>query len=214
MTSRLDFERHGVLLSLAAIAVLIAVAGLVRVTDSDDSREPTLSEAAPAAGHQLPLPPVVAPPNSRPGGVVKSDGKPGIFDDGRFLVAYYGTAGTSALGVLGETGPDVMHERLRLAAKAFKATGRPVRLVYELIVTVADRSAGSDGATATTSHVRTSRGTSTRPGATTRCCCSTSSPATATSSTWRSAGSGRSRSRTWAWPSTRSGGWDVRYRAR
>ncbi len=127
------------------MAVLIAIAGLVRVTDSDDSREPTLSEAAPRAGYALPLPPVVGPPSSRPGGVVKTEPGPGIFDDGRFLVAYYGTAGTGSLGVLGETSPDVMHERLRVAAKAFKGADRPVRLVYELIVTVADRTAGSDG---------------------------------------------------------------------
>ena len=145
MTSRPDLERHGVLVSLAAIAVLIAVAGLVRVTDSDDGREPVLSEAAPPAGYPLPLPPVAEPPDSRPGGVVAAERGPGIFDDGRFLVAYYGTAGTGALGVLGETGPDAMHERLRLAAKAFKGSGRPVRLVYELIVTVADRTPGPDG---------------------------------------------------------------------
>ena len=144
MTSRLDLERHGVLLSLAAIAVLIAVAGLVRITDADDGREPTLSEAAPPVGHPLPLPQILAPPSSRPGGVVRADPGPGIFDDGRVLVAYYGTAGTGVLGVLGENRPSVMHERLRHAARAFRGTDRPVQLVYELIVTVADRSAGSD----------------------------------------------------------------------
>ncbi len=145
MTSRLDFERHGVLLSLAAIAVLIAVAGLVRITDSDDRPEPAVQEAAaPLPGHLLPLPPDVTPPASRPGGVVRADPGPGIFDDGRFLVAYYGTAGTGVLGVLGENRPRAMHERLRVAARAFRGTDRPVQLVYELIVTVADRSAGAD----------------------------------------------------------------------
>lgn len=132
------------LLSLAAIAVLIAVAGLVRITDSDDRREPPLSEAAPPVGHPLPLPPIMAPPFSRPGGVVQANPGPGIFDGGRFLVAYYGTAGTGVLGVLGENRPSAMHERLRHAARAFRGTDRPVQLVYELIVTVADRSAGTD----------------------------------------------------------------------
>ncbi len=146
MTSRIprpDLERHGVAVAVAAIAVLIAAAGLVRITDSDGAREQSLLEAAPPAGQ--PLPALAAPPASRPGSVVRAHPQRGIFDDGRFLVAYYGTAGTGALGVLGENPPDVMHERLRLAAKAFKGAGRPVRLVYELIVTVADRSAGSDG---------------------------------------------------------------------
>ena len=123
--------------------LLIATAGLVNATDSDNGADRPLLEAAPRGG--LRVPPVVAPPSSRPGSVVRAERGPGIFDDGRFLVAYYGTAGTGALGVLGETSPEAMHERLRVAAKAFKGAGRPVRLVYELIVTVADRTAGSDG---------------------------------------------------------------------
>jgi len=138
---RLDLERHGVALSVLAIALLLAIAGLVRVTDSGGPGSPALTEAAPA-GQLLPL--VVPPPSSRPGSIVTSAPQGGVFDDGRFLVAYYGTAGTGALGVLGETGPDAMYERLRRAAKAFKRPDRPVRLVYELIVTVADRSPGPD----------------------------------------------------------------------
>jgi hypothetical protein len=71
-------------------------------------------------------------------------GKGPIFP-GHFLVAYYGTAGTGSLGVLGEDDPDAITTRLRKAAKPFGSAKRPVQIVYELIVTVADGSAGPDG---------------------------------------------------------------------
>ncbi|GAA4110478.1 hypothetical protein GCM10022215_05600 [Nocardioides fonticola] len=67
-----------------------------------------------------------------------------IFAGDDLLVAYYGTAGTGALGVLGETSPARMQQQLERAAAAFRRPGRPVRLVYELIVTIADRSPGPD----------------------------------------------------------------------
>jgi hypothetical protein len=65
---------------------------------------------------------------------------------GRLLVAYYGTAGTGAMGVLGSAPiPDVTHQ-LRQAARGFaEASGRKVQIVYELIATIADGSPGSDG---------------------------------------------------------------------
>lgn len=69
-----------------------------------------------------------------------------VFGGNRFLVAYYGTAGTGSLGVLGETDPDTMHRRLRKAAKPFGGPKRPLQPVYELIVTVADRIPGPHGA--------------------------------------------------------------------
>jgi hypothetical protein len=61
---------------------------------------------------------------------------------GRTLVAYYGTAGTGSLGVLGEESIPVMTRRLRRAARPFTRPGRPAQIVYELIVTVADRVPG------------------------------------------------------------------------
>lgn len=64
--------------------------------------------------------------------------------DGRILVAYYGTAGTGALGVLGETSPDRAIRRLRRAAKPFGRKGKPAVPVFELIVTVADATPGKD----------------------------------------------------------------------
>ncbi len=63
----------------------------------------------------------------------------------RILVAYYGTATTASLGVLGEAPPDEITKRLRRAARPYARSGRKVQIVYELIVTIADGSAGSDG---------------------------------------------------------------------
>lgn len=82
-----------------------------------------------------------------PAPVIKAlpHGATSIFGDGRFLVAYYGTAETGALGVLGETPPDVMQRRVHRAAAPFVRRHQPVQVVYELIVTIADRHAGPDG---------------------------------------------------------------------
>ena len=62
------------------------------------------------------------------------------------LVAYYGTAGSGALGVLGEASPDRIQPRLMRAARPFARPGEtPAQPVYELIVTIADAHPGKDG---------------------------------------------------------------------
>ncbi len=62
------------------------------------------------------------------------------------VVAYYGTAGTGALGVLGETGPQVAARRTLQAAIPFQpASGKPVLPAFELITTVAAARPGPDG---------------------------------------------------------------------
>jgi len=64
---------------------------------------------------------------------------------GHILVAYYGTAQTPALGVLGEGSPREMTRKLRRQAAPY-GRGKPkVQIVYELIATVADASPGPDG---------------------------------------------------------------------
>jgi hypothetical protein len=68
-----------------------------------------------------------------------------VFGHRRFLVAYYGTAGTGSLGVLGEAPPDEIQHRLHLAAQPFKRPGDQIQTVYELIVTVVDPHPGPDG---------------------------------------------------------------------
>ena len=68
-----------------------------------------------------------------------------VFGKSRFLVAYYGTASTGVLGVLGERRPDRMHRQLVKAAKPFRRKGEKIVPVYELIVTIADAYPGKDG---------------------------------------------------------------------
>ncbi len=60
------------------------------------------------------------------------------------VVAYYGTAGTATLGVLGEGSPDTMLPKLRRAARDF-AGDRRIQVAYELIATVAQARPGADG---------------------------------------------------------------------
>lgn len=63
-----------------------------------------------------------------------------VFGKQRFLTAFYGTAGTSSLGVLGETDPDRAFARIKRAGKPYLQRGETLMPVYELIVTVADPS--------------------------------------------------------------------------
>lgn len=130
MTSRARRWRHG--------AALLAVSGVLGCSDA--VVEPPAQAAPPqepriaGARHAVvTLAKVQSPGGSR-----------SVFR-GRILVAYYGTAGTGSLGVLGEAPPDQITQRLRKAARPFGQTGRKVQIVYELIVTIADGSAGSDG---------------------------------------------------------------------
>ena len=86
-----------------------------------------------------------AQPAAAPAPATLPDGRSTVFGGGRFLVTYYGTAGTGALGVLGKTSPARMQRQLHRAGTSFARAGRPVQLVYELIVTIADRHPGKDG---------------------------------------------------------------------
>lgn len=70
-----------------------------------------------------------------------------VFGKKRFLTAFYGTAGTGTLGVLGETNPDVAFRHIARAGKPFLRGKERLLPVYELIVTVADGAdyPGTDG---------------------------------------------------------------------
>ena len=70
-----------------------------------------------------------------------------VFGNKQFLTAFYGTAGTSSLGVLGENTPDDAFKRITRMGKPFIQQGEKQLPVYELIVTVADGAAtpGTDG---------------------------------------------------------------------
>ena len=137
---RVSRARHLAVLT----ALLVVLAGSAACSgEADDEAGPAAptsssDEAPTPSGSTAPDP---APPS--PSGPYRPEGR--IFDDGRFLVAYYGTAGTGALGVLGETSPEEMHRRLTKAAAAFARPRQPVQEVFELIVTVADPVPGDDG---------------------------------------------------------------------
>jgi hypothetical protein len=137
--------------SLLLLAVLLLVAGLVgRVHGTPTSPATLAGDPAPPRGprgpseaHHAPYvvlarPPIAARPQL-PGGGYQ------VFAHHRFLVAYYGTAETGAMGVLGTTDPATMQRRLMRAARPFRRAGEHIQPVYELIVTVADGSPGPDG---------------------------------------------------------------------
>ena len=70
-----------------------------------------------------------------------------MFDEAfpRRLVAIYGHPATSALGVLGEQGPEEGVERLAEIAAGYGADGAFVLPTFEIIATVASAGAGRDG---------------------------------------------------------------------
>jgi hypothetical protein len=122
---------------LALVFVGMLALSSVAAEDGDKARA---SVAHPPVVEPVETPAAPTPePATLPGGRTK------IFADTRFLVAYYGSAGTGALGVLGETSPDRMVRRLRRAAAPFARPDSEVQVVFELIVTVADAVPGTDG---------------------------------------------------------------------
>ncbi len=149
--------RSPVALTLVSLVALLLVAGLVgRVGDSSAP----LAAAPPASGtvdpaapgdptgpvtpaveyapyHVQSTPPIGLKPDLPLGGKL-------VFGHHRFLVAYYGTAQTGSMGVLGQTDPATMQRRLMRAAEPFRRPGEQIQPVYELIVTVADGSPGPD----------------------------------------------------------------------
>ncbi len=122
---------RSVVVTVVFVGTLVVVAAL-----GGDPSEPI---AKPGPARSEPAVEVAADPPPRP------SRKPAIFDRNQLLVAYYGTAGTGSLGVLGEAPPDEMDRRLRRAARPYAREGQRVQPVYELIVTIADARPGPDG---------------------------------------------------------------------
>ncbi|GAA4691567.1 hypothetical protein [Nocardioides conyzicola] len=134
------------LVLLVMVGLIVIAWGVNHPTEVDGA--PRAVDPSPRVGE--PSPSVVDPvetPAARP--PTGTDALPGggtkVFAGHRFLVAYYGTGGTGSLGVLGETDPDTMNRRLHHAAASFHRPGRPLRYVYELIVTIADGHPGPGG---------------------------------------------------------------------
>jgi hypothetical protein len=102
----------------------------------------SVTASASASASPAPTPPTTpAPPAAAPAQLPL--GGTTIFPTYR-VVAYYGTAGTGTLGVLGEAAPDAILPRLRRAARPF-AGDRKIQVAYELIATVAQAGPGRDG---------------------------------------------------------------------
>ena len=152
MSSRLGpRQRSYVVAALLAVLTLVGVAAVVveRPTPADERP----AAIAPAAADQTATATPQPGPQPEPDPVVPAapaaGGLPGgvdtIFGDDRFLVAYYGTAGTGALGVLGEDDPERIIGRLTRAAKPFARKRSATQVVFELIVTIADAGPGEDG---------------------------------------------------------------------
>ncbi|GGF39623.1 hypothetical protein GCM10011519_11570 [Marmoricola endophyticus] len=119
-----------------ALAVLVAVVlGTTAACGASSSR--TVGDAAALTGRRA-ASPTAAPVPTLPGG------RHHVFD-GRFLVAYYGTPQTPALGVLGEGDPEQTIARLTTAAAPFQRRGQTPQIVLELIVSVASGSPGGGG---------------------------------------------------------------------
>ncbi len=125
-------------------ALLVALLLLVAAGGGGDARD----RNAPGA-------PASSPPGSatasQPGSAPPSAGPPELPLGGRTIfpghrvVAYYGTAGTAGLGVLGVGSPDGIVPRLRAAAAGFATPDRKLQIAFELIVSVAQRKPGADG---------------------------------------------------------------------
>jgi hypothetical protein len=152
--------RSPLTLAVVGLALLLLLAGIVGHIGEDASpasaASPGSATTSPAATPTTsPIGPVHAavdhPPSSLlpagPAIALKpqlAGGGDKIFGHHRFLVAYYGTAQTGAMGVLGATDPATMQRRLMHAARPFRERGEHIQPVYELIVSVADRSPGPD----------------------------------------------------------------------
>lgn len=116
----------------------VASSGSASPTSPQSSTTTSPADTPDTPAYVVPAGPAIPPRPQLPGGGFK------VFGDHRFLVAYYGTAQTGAMGVLGATDPATMQRRLMRAARPFREHGERIQPVYELIVTIADRSPGPD----------------------------------------------------------------------
>src|SRR5690242_6935278 len=150
--------RSPLALALLLLTTLLLVAALVgRGGDAEPADHRAAPAPAPAPGDSAALTGATGTtrlphrPPFRVGATPPIALKPGlplggqrIFAGHRFLVAYYGTAQTGAMGVLGRTDPATMQRRLMRAARPFREPGEVIQPLYELIATIADGSPGPD----------------------------------------------------------------------
>ncbi len=119
---------------LPAVVATLLLGCTSSPSDDDEAREATTTTTTTAPTTTTTAPP---PPELPRGGTE-------IFPAFR-VVAQYGNAQSSAMGVLGEVPPDQAAARVQAAADPFATPERPVLPAFELIVTVAQGSPGADG---------------------------------------------------------------------
>jgi hypothetical protein len=122
------------------VAVLLLTVEGCGGGDDRSSRGPRTAPPGASAGEAPP--PSPSPTPTRPAELPQ--GGRTIFP-GHRIVAFYGTAGNAALGVLGESSPEGILPRLQEAAAPFATPDRKIQIAYELIVTVALRGPGAEG---------------------------------------------------------------------
>ncbi len=136
---RATVRRAPVVAVVAAVAVLAGCGGghsaaPPTVRSSSSTSSATASSTATSAA---PTPTPVSTP-SEPGGSAR-------LLPGNRIVAFYGAAGTPALGVLGTASAAAIWPRLAQQAAAYRTAGAPVIPAYELIADVIQGSPGTDG---------------------------------------------------------------------
>ena len=127
---------------LRRLALVLALAGCAAV-DPDENGDAGSGDAGSAALASTSTRPPTSPPTTAPPPELPRGGR-SIFPAHR-VVAFYGTARTGVLGVLGEGAPDAAAARLEQAAAPFATPDRAVQPAFELIVTIADAKPGEDG---------------------------------------------------------------------
>jgi hypothetical protein len=145
---------HRLLVAAVGLGVVAALTATTIVTTGASQAEseqhatgPTAAVPAAPQGRERAVATPAAPATTakaRPGRSQLPLGGRRIFPRYR-LVAYYGTAGTGALGVLGERSPAQATRQLRRVARGYADGRRRVQITYELIATVADSVPGDDG---------------------------------------------------------------------
>jgi len=136
------------------VSLLLALAACGTAEDGGSGEgaalRPQAAASASASASAAPSASPTSSPTPKPEAQLPRGGRT-IFPQYR-VVAYYGTASTPALGVLGEGSADAAAAKLAAAAKPFVAAGkRPVLPALELIVTIANDSPGADGSYSTPS---------------------------------------------------------------
>jgi hypothetical protein len=124
------------------LGTITAVALLAAVTAA--CGRPTPAEPPVAAARLAPTTTTSNPPPPPPPAPELPLGGRTVFPKYR-VVAYYGTAGAPALGVLGQGSPEQAADAVDQAARPFATPDRTVQPAMEFIATVADRSPGPDG---------------------------------------------------------------------